>query len=92
MNSNRRKSLRALSDKLAELRGAIDDAKSELESLRDEETDYRDNMPDSLREGDKGQAADTACDALDSAVDSLDTIISELESAESSISDAVDAS
>ena len=67
MNKERRKSvLGALS--------LIAQAKEVLETARDEEQEYLENMPEGLQGGDKGSAAEEAITALEEAIDSLDEI------------------
>lgn len=71
MNKERRKRIAAVVEKLC-------DCWQELETLRDEEQDYFDNMPESFQAGDKGTAADNAVtsldDALNSTVEAKDTL------------------
>jgi hypothetical protein len=52
----------------------IDEAKGILESCRDEEQEYYDNMPESFQNGEKGSTAQEAIDALEEAVSSLEEI------------------
>lgn len=90
MNNDRRKSLEALTKGLDAIReeaaeamlgfaGRLRDLHAELESLRDEEQETYDNMPESFQNGDKGQAAEAAASALDTAAGNLDSKISEVE-------------
>jgi polyhydroxyalkanoate synthesis regulator phasin len=74
MNNKRRESI-------TKLIGQIDDLKSQIETLTEEEQDAYDNMPESLQGGDKGDAAQTAIDALESAVGSLEEAVGSLEEA-----------
>lgn len=60
------------------------DVQSQLETLRDEEQEYYDNMPEGLQAGEKGDKAQEAVDNLDSAV-------SETETAHDSIEEAINA-
>ena len=57
MNNQRR-------DAINKLIGQIDDLKSQLETLKDEEEEAYDNMPDGLKNSGKGDAAQEAIDAL----------------------------
>lgn len=57
MNKERRKSLREIQSKLESLG-------QDLEALKDEEEEYRDNMPENLQESDRYQQADEVCDLL----------------------------
>lgn len=72
MNDARRKALSALRDK-------IEECQSECESLRDEEQDYFDNMPENMQSGEKGERAEAATTELDSAIDSLQEAINAIE-------------
>lgn len=67
MNKNRRERLERIASEMDELR-------SQLESLRDEEQDAFDNTPDSLRESDKGQETEAGLDTLNNAVDELESL------------------
>lgn len=74
MNRMRRKALSDIMDKLEEL-------KADLEALKDEEEEYRDNMPDNLQGSERYELAENACDNLGSALDSLDDAVSYIEEA-----------
>lgn len=52
---------------------------SQLGELRDQEQDYYDNMPESFKDGEKGQAAEAAASALENAYDYLEEVMSNLE-------------
>lgn len=71
MNAQRRKAIDAITDKLLEL-------KEELESLRDEEQECYDNLPESLQYSERGEAMEENVSDLDEACDELDTVISNL--------------
>jgi len=74
MNSNRRKALQIIIDKVEEL-------KSELETLMDEEQEYFDNMPESFQYGEKGEKSETAIGEMESAVSSFDDIVLNIQTA-----------
>lgn len=74
MNKTRRKCLANLSEILEEL-------KTSIETLRDEEQDYMDNMPENLQGSERYQTAEAAVDNLDSAMDNLMDAISCIEEA-----------
>jgi molecular chaperone GrpE (heat shock protein) len=74
MNKIRRKSLRDIIDQLEELKDALD-------TLKEEEEEYRDNIPENMQGSERYEIAEAACDNLDSAVDSLDEVISYIEEA-----------
>jgi hypothetical protein len=64
MNRERRKRLAALK---------LDEVKAELESIRDEEQEAYDNMPESLQDGERGEAMAAIVDALEEVVSALDS-------------------
>ena len=66
MNKARRKALE-------EINGKIEDLKSDLEGLRDEEQAYLDNMPESLQQGEKAEMAENAVGSMDEAIEALET-------------------
>ena len=74
MNKERRKSLREIQSKLDRLG-------QDLETLKEEEEEYRDNMPENLQESDRYQRADEVCDLLQEALDSMDTAYQQIEEA-----------
>lgn len=60
---------------------AIQDLKSDLEIVHDEEEEAMDNMPESLQDSDRYCAMEEAVDSMDNALDELDDVIEYLESA-----------
>lgn len=74
MNKERR-------NKLAVLRGNLEDLAADLEALAGEERDAFDNMPESLQQGERGQQTEAAADALDEAVSELQTALNNIEQA-----------
>ena len=74
MNKERRTRITALQDKLREI-------SSEIETIKDEEQEYYDNMPESLQGGDKGQAAEAAINALDEAYNEVEHAADNLDEA-----------
>lgn len=74
MNKTRRTALEKVSHQISEL-------KDELESLMNEEEEYRDNMPDNLIGSEKYERADEVCSMLNDAVSQLDDAISNIDSA-----------
>ena len=71
MNKIRREALQEISVKL-------EDIKSDIETLRDEEQEYVDNMPESLQSSEKHDTAENAVSSMDSAIDGLDDVCSSL--------------
>lgn len=74
MNATRRKMLASLSKKVEEL-------KSALESIMEEEEEYRDNMPENLQGSERYEKADEACYALEDAVSQLEDCVSSMYTA-----------
>lgn len=58
-----------------------DNVTGEIEELRDEESEYYENMPESLQNGEKGQAASEAVEQLEAAIGWLESLddLDELE-------------
>ncbi len=77
MNKERRKALEAVQEK-------ITNAQGELESLRDEEQDYADNMPESLQSSEKHDTAEEAIASMASALDSLSEAANSIDEANQS--------
>ena len=74
MNAPRRKSIQEVIDQ-------FEDLKSTIESLRDEEQEAYDNLPENLQGSERGEAMSEAADSLDSACDSMDEVLEYLTSA-----------
>lgn len=68
MNRIRRKAL-------AEIQAKIEELQSQLETLMNEEEEYRDNMPENLWGSERYEKADTACDNIGNAMDGLQEAI-----------------
>jgi hypothetical protein len=49
--------------------------KSSAEDVQSEEQDYLDNMPEGLQGGEKGEAAQSAIDALDEVICNIETAV-----------------
>lgn len=76
MNKTRRAALNALQDRITELAisdlfPCIEAIADELETLKDEEAEAFDNLPQSLQEGEKGQDMQAAVDSMESALELL---------------------
>lgn len=74
MNKERRKSLREIQSKLESLG-------QDLEALKEEEEEYRDNMPENLQESERYQRADEVCNLLMEALENLDNAYQQIEEA-----------
>lgn len=71
MNAARRKRIEAA---LA----AVDEAIEELRACATEEIEYRDNMPENMQDGPKGEKAEADADALEMAADDMENAAAEL--------------
>lgn len=74
MNNDRRKAIQ-------DLVNTLNDAKAQMEDIQSEEQDYLDNMMESLRNSDKGEAAEAAVGSLEDAADNIGATIENLEEA-----------
>lgn len=88
MNKQRRKSIESLKETIAELAGKLDDLRNEVETIKDDEQEYHDNMPESLQNGDKGSNAQEAISCLEQAYDAIDSAISSLSDADDQLGSA----
>jgi flagellar biosynthesis chaperone FliJ len=75
MNKLRRK-------QLDEIIAKIQDISEELESVMNDEEEYRDNMPENLQGSEKYEMADSACGSMQEAIDQLDEAITNIESSQ----------
>lgn len=74
MNNTRRKSLRELIEK-------TEGIKQEIEEIKTEEEEYYNNMPSSVKDGEKGDRAQTVIEYLDEAMTAAGDVIENLTSA-----------
>lgn len=75
MNKARRKTLQELYD-------IITEAKDNLDAVRGEEEEYKDNIPENLQGSERYERAESAVDALESAVSSLEEALDYIEEAQ----------
>lgn len=81
MNKGRRAEIEKLEKRLEELKESATAIKTDIESIRDEEQDYFDNMHENFQQGEKGQAAETNVQNLESAIEQFDDIESSIDEA-----------
>lgn len=74
MNKARRKQIEAVKARIGQLLQLAESIREDVEAIRDAEQDFRDSMPDAIGDGEKGERADAAIEALDEVVDNLDGI------------------
>jgi predicted nuclease with TOPRIM domain len=79
----------------ASIKGWLDNFEQDIEDIKNEEEEYKDNLPESLQSGEKADRADQAISALDEAAskltevkEKLDDLFSELEEVVSSREEA----
>ena len=72
MNKKRR-------DKISAIATKLNDCKSELESIKEEEDDARDNMPENLEGSSRYSDSEEASDAMDSAITDIESAVNALE-------------
>ena len=90
MNANRRKLIADARGKLERLVTDLDNLKVEIESLKDEEGDYLDAMPEGLKNGDKGDSAQAAFDAMEEAETKIEEAIDAIGDAVSNLDCALE--
>ena len=74
MNRSRR-------SRIEKIRTTIENLSNEIEELQAEEQEAFDAMPESLQQGDRGQASEAAAEALQSAYDSSSEVLAYLDEA-----------
>ena len=74
MNNTRRKAIQKIYDRLEELM-------QDIEALQEEEQECYDNLPESLQDGERGQAMQEAADNLEYAANSVQEALDYLEEA-----------
>ena len=74
LNKIRRKALQEIYDKLSDLR-------EELEAIKDEEDESRENMPENLQGSERYEQSETASGNIDEAMEYLSSACDSIESA-----------
>ena len=64
---------------IAKYIAVLEEIKNKLETMRDEEENKFDNMPEGLQDSERGEAMQEAMEQLEMACDSLDEVISDLQ-------------
>ncbi len=72
MNNDRRKALNALIGQIEEANSTLENIRDEIDSLKGEEEDGFNNLPEGLQQGERGQAMEEATNAMQEAYDALD--------------------
>ena len=79
MNNKTRTQLRKISKEMDTLLAKIEDLKTDLESIQEDEQDKYDNMPEQLQDTDNGCRMYEGIEQLEDLVSRLDSLVSELE-------------
>lgn len=80
MNAARRKQIKAIVARLGAVSDlGLEDLKADLETIRDEEQEAYDNMPEALQAGERGVASEAAVSALDDVINALEEAIGTLD-------------
>ena len=72
MNVSQRKTIEEIKTKLETLKSQAEEIGGELQQMADDEREKFYNMPEGLQSGEKGQAIETAADALGEAASALE--------------------
>ena len=88
MNKERRKEIDNLLLQVSECVTRLDCLKQDIETIRDEEQECYDNLPESLQQGEKGEAMSQAVEYLESAISAIDSAIDSANEAENELSSA----
>ncbi len=72
MNKPRRQEIQAIYDLIAE-------ARDRLEMVKNEEEDYKENMPENLQSSERYERAEEVVEELEECLDDFDTILETLE-------------
>ncbi|MBQ6984571.1 MAG: hypothetical protein IJQ20_06540 [Paludibacteraceae bacterium] len=79
MNNQRRKALKDAMKQMEEAAALLTAAKEAIESIKEEEEEAYDNLPDSFQEGAQGDQMQENINAMDEVIDNLDTQASDIE-------------
>lgn len=90
MNNDRRKALREAIEALLRAQDELATAADTIQAAESEEQEAFDNMPEGLQQGEKGDKAQAAIDALGEAKSNLETIADELEQCMDNINTAIE--
>lgn len=90
MNQQRRKAIEKLRATLAKFdANEIEELRDAVQALAEEEREAYDNMPESLQQSERGEAASGAADALENAVSALESLVEAVNEADEALAEAV---
>ena len=90
MNKQRRRIIYEINTRLEAVQGEMESLLDDIQAVIDEETEYRDNIPENMQGGERYEMADSACDSLQSAYDTLESAKDNLDDVTSSLEEATD--
>ena len=90
MNKQRRKNIDAILLMIGPLQEALETVAEAVESIKDEEEEYKDGIPESFQSSERYAKAETAVGYLEEAKTTLDQVIADLETVVSNLGDAQD--
>lgn len=89
MNNQRRKDIRKAIELMNEAMATLEQAKSIMETVGEEEREAYENLPESIQDGERGEKMSENCDTIDNVVDSIDTQIGEITDCVDSLENGV---
>lgn len=78
MNNKTRKELIKIADKYTSIATMIEDLKTELEYIQEEEQEKYDNLPEQLQDTERGNALYESSESIEELVNRLDDLATEL--------------
>jgi len=81
MNADRRRTISGIEGKLSVLKDTAANLNKQIEDVKSDEEEAKDNLPESMQQGDKGEAMDTCISNLESATEQVDDIVSSVKEA-----------
>ena len=88
MNNTRRTAISKVSQKVGNIKGELEALMQEIEEIKGEEEDYKDNILENLQGREKFEIAENAIENLEEAYNSLDDVVGTLEDVESYLDEA----
>lgn len=88
MNKIRRKAISEIIEKIEALQTEMEDILSDIETVKDEESEYFENIPENLQSSERYEIAESAVENLESAYDTFDDMKSSLDDVLSSLEEA----
>lgn len=90
MNRERRKSIRQIVVEIEELQSNMEALLEEIEIVKDEESEYLENIPENLQYSERYEIAEMAVENLESAYDAFEEIKDNLDDVISSLEEATE--